>query len=234
VTKAGTNTGPLVAILDDEADILELVAVAVRSHGFRSAAFRRPEDLLAFLETRRPDLIILDLMLPGCDGLDLCTRLKSRKDLAAIPVLMLTARAGEADRVLGLELGADDYITKPFSPRELVARLKAVLRRVNRAATAAPPPTPSLLVIDERRHEVLLRGEALDLTPTEFRIISLLASHPGWVFSRNQILDHLWGHEKAVLDRTVDVHVLNLRRKLPNGDAIISNVRGAGYKLVLK
>jgi len=231
VTTSATGAGPLVAILDDEEDIRELVAVALRSHGFRTVAFGRPQEFLSFMETHRPDLIILDLMLPGADGFEVCRSIKSRPDQARIPLIMLTARVEESDRVCGLELGADDYVPKPFSPRELAARVKAVLRR-SLPLPEGPAATAGRLDIDLRRHEMRIGGMPLELTMTEFKILALLASRPGWVFSREAILDHLWGSSKAVIPRTVDVHIRNLRAKMGVASAWIRPVRGIGYRIL--
>ncbi len=221
---------PMIAALDDEADILELLRVNLQKAGFRFEGFQDPEALYRFLQKDRPDLILLDLMLPDIDGLDVCRYLRKTEDLASIPVIMLTARADESDKVLGLGLGADDYVTKPFSVKELVARIQAVLRR-NEAREAPRKIVLGPLALDLEKHEVTVDGRAIDLTATEFRILQLLASRRGRVFTRDQILDNLWGHEKAVVDRTVDVHIRNLREKLGPAAGLIKNVRGVGYKV---
>jgi two-component system phosphate regulon response regulator PhoB/two-component system alkaline phosphatase synthesis response regulator PhoP len=169
-------------------------------------------------------------MLPDTDGLEVCRRIRKSERLADIPVIMLTARGDEADKVVGLELGADDYVTKPFSVKELVARIHAVLRRPGGAETG-PRIVVGPLVIDLEKFEVTAGGERIELTATEFKILQLLASRKGRVFNRDQILDHLWGNEKAVIDRTVDVHIRNLREKLGEAAALIKNIRGVGYKL---
>ncbi|MGZ5514333.1 MAG: winged helix-turn-helix domain-containing protein, partial [Candidatus Aminicenantales bacterium] len=175
-------------------------------------------------------LILLDLMLPGTDGLEVCRHIRRSPDLAAVPVIMLTARGDESDKVVGLELGADDYVTKPFSVKELIARVHAVLRRPA-AGAAGPRIAVGTLVIDLDKHEVTVSGTRIELTATEFKILTLLVSRKGRVFSRDQILDHLWGSEKAVIDRTVDVHIRNLREKLGSAASLIKNIRGTGYKL---
>ncbi len=169
-------------------------------------------------------------MLPDSDGIEICKYLKSKEDLKSIPIIMLTARASETDKVLGLELGADDYVTKPFSPRELVARVKAVLRRKTQDS-GKKIKIGDILLIDLNKFEVFAENKKIDLTPTEFRILKILASKKGWVFTRDQILNHLWGEEKAVLDRTIDVHIKNLREKLGKAKKFIKNVRGIGYKV---
>jgi len=222
---------PVIAALDDEADILELLKVSLHKAGYRFEGFQEAEDLFRYLEKESPSLILLDLMLPDTDGLEVCRQIRRSERLAAIPVIMLTARGDEADKVVGLELGADDYVTKPFSVKELVARIHAVLRRPGGAETG-PRIVVGPLVIDLEKFEVAAAGgERVDLTATEFKILQLLASRKGRVFSRDQILDHLWGNEKAVIDRTVDVHIRNLREKLGEAASLIKNIRGVGYKL---
>ncbi len=223
----------LIAIVDDEPDIVELVSLHLQKAGFRVNGFGDGESLFRFLEEKRPDLLILDLMLPGGDGLEICRAMKREEPLSSIPIIMLTARVGEVDRVVGLELGADDYVTKPFSPRELVARVRAVLRRGGPAgrADAERIRVGGLLEIDRGRYGVSVGGEPVDLTVTEFRILEMLASRPGRVLSRREILDRLWGGEKIVVDRTVDVHIRNLRKKLGLAGKFIGNVRGVGYRL---
>jgi two-component system phosphate regulon response regulator PhoB/two-component system alkaline phosphatase synthesis response regulator PhoP len=227
------DTRTLVAIVDDEPDILSLVTLHLEKAGFKVRGFDEPGAFATFIKTRVPDLIILDLMLPVMDGLELCKMIRRDDQLASVPIIMLTARVDEADRVLGLELGADDYVTKPFSPRELVARVKAVLRR-GRPAPAETQKTiiiGGILEIDPNRMSVSVKKKDIELTHTEYRILMLLASRPGWVFTRDRVLDHLWKHEKAVVDRTVDVHVKHLRDKLGPAGAMVKSVRGAGYKI---
>lgn len=221
----------LVAIVDDEPDILELVALNLTRAGFRTETFTTAQDFYDFLENHLPDLVILDLMLPDVDGLDICRLLKNQPRTAAIPIIMLTARSEETDRVLGLELGADDYVTKPFSARELAARVKSVLRRHEKSATEEKLSLRGIIKIDPQRHEVEVDGKKIDLTTTEFRLLLILAKKPGWVFTRNQILNNLWGEEKAVIDRTVDVHIKHLRSKLGKAGNLIRNIRGIGYKI---
>lgn len=222
----------VIAILDDEEDILELVRTHLTRAGFKVEVFADPEKFLKYLDHNRPDLILLDLMLPGADGLEICRYLKKIPEKASIPIIMLTARSQEADRVTGLELGADDYVTKPFSLRELEARIKAVLRRQEISATTAAKKTLAggKLVIDPEKYEVQISGKPLELSLTEFKILELLTSRPGRVFSRDQILDRLWGQEKVVIPRTVDVHIRHLREKLGELSGLIQSVRGIGYK----
>ena len=222
----------LIAVLDDEPDILELLSVHLKKNRFRVRAFADAESFYESLRSEIPDLIILDLMLPDADGFEVCKYLRKTDKLAAIPVIMLTARVGETDKILGLELGADDYVTKPFSPSELVARVKAVLRRKEpRREEAERIDIEGILSLDLQRHEVSVKGKKVDLTSTEFRILQMLASKKGWVFSREKILDYLWGSEKTVVDRTVDVHIKHLREKLGPAAGLIKNLRGVGYKL---
>jgi two-component system phosphate regulon response regulator PhoB/two-component system alkaline phosphatase synthesis response regulator PhoP len=168
-------------------------------------------------------------MLPDLDGFDICRMMKSNHTYESIPIIMLTAKGQEADKVTGLELGADDYLTKPFSPRELIARVKAVLRRSS--ASKVAQLTIGDITIDPERFEVMVSEKPVTLTPVEFKILHLLAQNPGKVFSRERILDHLWGNEKAVIDRTVDVHIKNLRDKLGTAGDLVKNIRGVGYKV---
>ena len=221
----------LIAIVDDEPDILQLVELHLTRAGFRVRGFERGEELNRFLARETPDLVVLDLMLPDADGLDICKDLKAAPRTARVPVVMLTARGDEFDKVLGLELGADDYVTKPFSPKEFVARIKAVLRRNETKESSRLIELPDQVVIDLDKFEVTVAGRKADLTTTEFKLLHILAERRGWVFSRDDILSRLWGNEKAVIDRTIDVHVTNLRRKLKKAGRLIKNVRGIGYKL---
>ena len=220
-----------IAVVDDEPDIVRLVSLHLEKAGYKVEGFMDGESFLKSIAKKRPNLAILDLMLPDADGLDLCKHLKKESTTSSIPIIMLTAKGEEIDRILGLELGADDYVIKPFSVKELVARVKAVLRRSVKDHQAETISVGGQVFIDAAKYEVRLSGEVLDLTSTEFRIFKLLASKKGWVFSRDQILDHLWGHDKAVLDRTVDVHIKHLRSKLKGEARLIKNIRGVGYKL---
>ncbi len=228
--RPGDAVAPVIAALDDEADILELLRVSLQKAGYSFEGFLEPEGLFRYLARERPGLILLDLMLPGTDGLEICRQIRRSPDLASIPIIMLTARGDEADKVVGLELGADDYVTKPFSVKELVARIHAVLRRPAGEESGARIVIGPL-VIDLEKFTVTVGGEKIDLTATEFKILQILASRPGRVFSRDQVLDHLWGSEKAVIDRTVDVHIRNVREKLGPAASLIKNIRGVGYKL---
>ncbi|MCD6233597.1 MAG: two-component system response regulator [Candidatus Neomarinimicrobiota bacterium] len=220
-----------IAIIDDEPDILELVSLHLKRSGFKVETFSDGKSYYEYLKNNTPDLTILDLMLPDMDGLDICRDIRRDPRHNNMPVVMLTARGDETDTVLGLELGADDYVTKPFSPKELVARVKAVLRR-----GISPQDTPLLNInhevfIDTEKYQVTYKDKPVPLTPTEFRILTILCERKGMVFSRDQILDRLWGNEKAVLDRTIDVHIKHIREKLGTAGKYIRNLRGIGYKI---
>jgi DNA-binding response OmpR family regulator len=221
----------LIAVVDDEPDILELVSVNLKKANYRVKEFPDSESFFRSLHIETPDLIILDLMLPDMDGFEVCKSLKSQNKFASIPIIMLTARAEETEKVLGLELGADDYVTKPFSPRELTARVKAVLRRNAPNEETRKIHVGDILVLDPGKYEVEVEGKRIELTSTEFKILQLFSTKKGWVFSRDKILQHLWGDDKMVLDRTIDVHIKHLREKLGKAAAFIKNVRGVGYKL---
>jgi len=221
----------LIAILDDEPDILDLVSLHLKKAGFRIEGFLDAESFFQFMDSKIPDLIILDLMLPDADGFEICKYLKKKDEFTSIPIVMLTAKGEEMDKVLGLELGADDYVTKPFSTKELVARVRAVLRRQPQRDTAQKIEIGGELNILPDKFEVYVKEQKIELTSTEFKILLLLASKKGWVFTRDQILDYLWGKEKAVVDRTVDVHIKHLREKLGKAARFIKNIRGVGYKL---
>ena len=225
-------------IVEDEPDISELMSVNLENAGLSAVSFPDIAGFRSALSEKKPSLVILDIMLPDGDGMELCKELKKEHSTANMPVIMVTARGDEIDRVLGLELGADDYITKPFSPRELVARVKNILKRAAYDVAATGEENISIgpgdsLYIDIRRHQVMADGEYIDLTATEFNILVLLSRRKGWVFTREQILDHLWGDDKAVTDRTIDVHVNHLREKLGAHGGLLKNIRGVGYKLDL-
>ena len=220
----------VIAVVEDEPDILELVCLHLEKVGFECLKFSCAGELLRYLEGHTPDLVILDLMLPDMDGLDVCRLMREDRRLKGIPIIMLTARDTEADRVLGLELGADDYVTKPFSPRELVARVKAVLRRVCERGEGARIKVGEL-EIDEEGFEVYVAGRRVELTAAEFRLLAALARRPGKVLSRGAIIREIWGDDKAVTERSVDVHVKKLRDKLGRCGFYIKTVRGVGYRL---
>ncbi|VBB45365.1 DNA-binding response regulator in two-component regulatory system with PhoR (or CreC) [uncultured Desulfatiglans sp.] len=220
-----------ILVVDDEADILELVRFNLSRESFQITCAETGEDALKLVKANPPDLLLLDLMLPGIDGLEVARLIKYDPKIRHIPIIMLTAKGEETDVVTGLELGADDYVTKPFSPRVLTARVKAVLRR-----KTPPEPDPEGvlrihdLVIHPGRHEVLLNGEPLQLTFSEFEILNYLARRPGWVFTRAQIVDAVRGDDYPVTDRSVDVQIVGLRKKLGGAGHYIETVRGVGYR----
>jgi two-component system phosphate regulon response regulator PhoB len=220
-----------ILIVEDEKEIQELVEYNLAKEGYRAWSVATGEEALKAVRGEPPDLVVLDLMLPGVDGLEVCRRLKADPACPQVPIVMLTAKGEEADIVTGLELGADDYITKPFSPRVLVARIRAVLRRAAAApADEAQPVKIRDLFIHPGRHEVLVAGEPVVLTPTEFRVLHFLAGRPGWVFTRYQIADAVHGGDAIVTDRSVDVQIVNLRKKLGAAGRSIETVRGVGYR----
>jgi DNA-binding response OmpR family regulator len=224
------NRGTIL-VIDDEADLIELVRYNAEREGFDVIAATDGREGLAIARKHRPDLIVLDVMMPGMDGLEVCRELRRDADTERTPVIMLTARAAESDRVVGLELGADDYLTKPFSPRELVARVKAILRRTRNEGSERQALRRGGLFVDPARHEVSWEGKPVALTATEFRIIHLLATRAGRVLSRDEIIDAALGREAAVFDRTIDVHITAIRKKLGGGGEQIETIRGFGYKL---
>jgi two-component system phosphate regulon response regulator PhoB len=227
----GAGVRKKILIIDDEPDIVEFVDYNLRREQFET---RSAADGMAALRCARemqPDLILLDLMLPGVDGLEVCRQLKSSPETEHIPIIMLTAKGEEADIVTGLEIGADDYVPKPFSMRLLLARVRAVLRRTAPARGAEPRVVRAGdLVIDDDRHEVSLGGRALELTLTEYKLLRFLARHPGRVFTRTQILKNIQDEHVIVIDRAIDVHVAALRRKLGDSADLIQTVRGVGYR----
>lgn len=223
----------LIAIVDDEKDIVDLVKHHLKREGYKTKEFYNSRDFLLYIESITPDLIILDIMLPVLDGIEVCKLLKGKKSTSSIPIIMLTAKGTEADIVVGLEIGADDYIIKPFSPRELVARIKTVLRRSNKKETEKELVTLGDLSINTHRYEVYLNSKKIDLTTTEFKILESLVNGNGRVFTRDQLLKQkrLWGDDKLIYDRTIDVHIKNLRDKLGSSGKMIKTVRSIGYKL---
>ena len=223
-------TDATILLVEDEAHIASLVELYLQNDGYTVEHVTDGVTALAAADRLKPSLVILDVMLPGMDGLEVCRRLRAS---SKIPIIMLTARDGEVDRVLGLELGADDYVTKPFSPRELVARVKAVLRR----AEPDEPPTEedeklSLgpIRIDAARREVLVDEQPVELTAREFDLLAFLVRNRGIVFSRDRLLERVWGYERPVDTRTVDSHVKSVRQKLGEGGSVIKTLRGVGYK----
>jgi two-component system, OmpR family, alkaline phosphatase synthesis response regulator PhoP len=221
-----------ILVVDDEEDILELVRYNLAKEGYRVSCVTSGEQALKEAKEGAPDLILLDLMLPGLDGLDVCKRLKSDPVTSVIPIIMLTAKGEDADIVTGLELGAEDYVTKPFSPRVLLARLKACFRRKRqeeRDETAVLRLGD--LTINPSRHEVLVKDKPAALTATEFRILYFLARRLGWVFSRDQIIKAVKGDDYPVTERSVDVQIAGLRKKLGSSGDSVETVRGVGYRL---
>jgi two-component system response regulator BaeR len=217
-----------VMIVEDEPKLASLLADYLHASGYRTMHVADGRDAIPAIRRSVPDLVLLDLMLPGRDGLDVCRELRT---FSHVPVIMMTAKVEEIDRLLGLEIGADDYICKPFSPREVVARVHAMLRRAGYAKDAAL--APSGLVIDEQNHETQLNGQALDLTPVEFRLLSTLYQNKGRVFSRDQLMSKAYSDYRVVTDRTVDTHIKNLRRKLDQASPereLIHSIYGLGYK----
>jgi DNA-binding response OmpR family regulator len=236
---AGGASGRTVLVVDDERKLVDVLRAYLERDGFRVVSAADGREALARFRQVRPDLVVLDLMLPEIDGLEVCRRLRAE---SRVPIIMLTARAEEADELVGLELGADDYVTKPFSPRALLARIRAVLRRGGRAGPgdADDPDEAPLLVgplrVDPSRHEATWTGAPLSLTATEFRLLEVLARRPGRVFARAELLERLQGVAFAAYERTVDAHVKNLRKKLAGAGgeaaaAAVATVPGVGYKL---
>ncbi|OGV61265.1 MAG: DNA-binding response regulator [Lentisphaerae bacterium RIFOXYC12_FULL_60_16] len=220
-----------ILVVEDEEDILDIIRITLTREGYRVTGVTSGEEALRSVLSRAPDLVLLDLMLPGISGLEVCRRIKGDPRTASIPVIMVTARGEETDIVTGLELGADDYIPKPFSNRVLVARIHAVIRR--KKETAVDPNTPIRihdLTIHPGRHEVICRQERIELTATEFRLLGVLARRPGWVMTRDQIVNAVKGEDYPVTERSVDVQIVGLRRKLGKRGAYIETVRGVGYR----
>jgi two-component system phosphate regulon response regulator PhoB len=223
--------GEHILVVDDEEDLAELVDYNLSKEGYKVSCVGTGEAALQSARIAIPDLIILDLLLPQVDGLDVCKQIKSDVRTKHIPIVMLTAKSEEADMVTGLELGADDYITKPFSPRVLLARIRAALRRKQQPVENETGTIRAKeIVIHPGRHEVLVNGEALELTFTEFRLLHFLARKPGWAFTRVQIVDAVKGEDYPVTERSVDVQVVGLRKKLGEYGHYIETVRGVGYR----
>ncbi len=221
-----------ILVIEDESDILEVMQHNLEREGHKVITCRNGELGLSRIRTDNPDLVVLDLMLPGMDGLEVCRQVKSDPVTCPIPIIMVTAKGEESDVVLGLGIGADDYITKPFSPRELIARVKVVLRRgpLKEQSGAGERVVRGALAVDLGRHEARVDGEVLNLTPTEMRLLHFLASHPGRVFPRSHLLSRVIGEDAIVTDRNIDVHVRSLRQKMGEHSALIETVRGVGYR----
>jgi DNA-binding response OmpR family regulator len=223
--------GELILLVDDEANITDLAALYLSKEGFRTQAAADGSAALAAVGEDKPAAMVLDLMLPELDGYEVCRRLRAEGN--PIPIIMLTARDDDVDKIVGLEMGADDYLTKPFNPRELVARIKALLRRSSRAAAAEHNPLHAGdLSIDPAKHEVFAGGKPVSLRTQEFDLLTIFARHKGLVLSREQLLQLAWGYDYFGETRTVDVHVAQLRKKLAGSNAQIETVVGVGYKLV--
>jgi two-component system, OmpR family, alkaline phosphatase synthesis response regulator PhoP len=225
-----------ILVVEDEPDIRKLVQYNLTQERFSVLEAEDGEQALKLLQHERPNLVILDLMLPGLSGIELCKLLKQRNETAKLPILMLTAKAGEADRIVGLEMGADDYLAKPFSPREMVARVRAILRRseAKPATEGLPAYENGSLKIDFSTYEVFVRGKPVKLTLKEFELLRFLVQNPNRVLNRDQLLDRVWGGETFVTPRTVDVHIRRLRKAVEKDDRKpkwILTVRGVGYKL---
>jgi len=221
--------GETILVVDDEKNIVELARLYLEDAGYVVESAYDGAEALAKIKSLRPALVVLDLMLPELDGWEVCRRVRATSD---VPIIMLTARSEDVDKIVGLELGADDYLTKPFNPRELVARVRAVLRRYERAAKPTRAIHIGQVTIDPARREVTVAGKPVKLRAKEFDLLLALAQHRGLVLSRNQLLDLVWGYDFYGGTRTVDVHIAHLREKLAGSDVVIETVRGVGYKLV--
>lgn len=221
-----------IAVIEDEVDILEVIEHNLRREGFRVVTAQDGERGLELVRAEGADLVLLDLMLPGLNGLEVCRRLKADPVTRSTPIVMVTARGEESEIIVGLELGADDYVSKPFGPAQLVARVKAVLRRgpLKAAEAVEERLVVGKVVIDALRHEVLVEGEPVEFTATEFRLLRFLASHPGRVFTRDHLLSRVIGEDAVVTDRNIDVHVRAIRKKLGAQRSLIETVRGVGYR----
>lgn len=219
-----------ILVVDDDKKIVDLVSLYLKKEGFGILAAYDGRDALDLARRQRPDLIILDLLLPELDGMSVCQTLRGE---SKVPIIMLTARSTDEDKLLGLDLGADDYVTKPFNPRELVARVRAVLRRTMPENEPLADIRFGDLTISFARHEVLIQNRIVSLTPTEFRVLEVLAREPGRAFSRSELLDRVFGYDYEGVERTVDVHVMNLRRKIepePGKPTYVGTVAGVGYR----
>lgn len=226
---------PTVIVIEDEKDILDLLTYTLRKEGFVVKACGRGQEGLEMLRRGPADVALIDIMLPDLDGVEICKRMKADKGLRNLPVIFLTAKGEEVDRVLGLEIGADDYVVKPFSPRELVARIKAVLRRRESIEDQQQVIESRELRMDARTQEVYVRGRAVELSTLEFKLLHFLASHPRHIFPREKLLDEVWGPDRFVTPRTVDVHIRRLREKIeaqPENPHYLQTVRGSGYKFI--
>jgi len=229
--------GRRIVIIEDEEDIVELLRYNFRKEGFEVESFSRGKEGLESLQRKPPDVVLLDILLPDQDGIEICRRLRADERLKGVPVIFLTAKGEEVDRVLGLEIGADDYVVKPFSPRELVARVKAVLRRQERGFERREVVEAGDLRVDCRTREVWVHDRPIELSTLEFKLLHFLASNPRHVFSREELLDEVWGRDRFVTPRNVDVHVRRLREKIeafPEKPQYLQTVRGSGYRFALE
>lgn len=220
-----------ILVVDDEPNILELAKLYLEQEGYRVEGASNGRDALSMLDAIKPALVVLDLMLPDIDGFEVCRQIRGKSD---IPILMLTARKEDIDKIVGLELGADDYLTKPFNPRELAARVKAILRRYQAGLRPGKAIEVGDLRIDLSRHEATIGGQLLALRTKEFALLATLAQNPGRVMTREQLLEMVWGFDYYGETRTVDVHINHLRDKIAGSGAVIETVRGIGYKMVYK
>jgi len=226
------TTKPKILVVDDEPDAVELVEFNLKANGYDVVTATDGEEALEKARAIIPDLIVLDLMLPEVDGTEVCKILRRDQRTQAIPIIMLTAKAAEIDRVLGLELGADDYVTKPFSPRELILRVKKLLRNLSGTEEKLDRIEWKELMVDVPRHEVRVKGKAVDLTATEFKLLTTLAQRRGRVQSRDQLLHDVWEYENVIDTRTVDTHMRRLREKLGPAAKYLDTVRGVGYRFI--
>ncbi|HCC43220.1 MAG TPA: DNA-binding response regulator [Gammaproteobacteria bacterium] len=222
-----------IVVIEDEPDIVEVISYNLKREGFNVLAVDRGDESINLIRNQSPSLIILDLMLPGMDGLSVCRQLKSDPMVNDIPVIIISAKGEESDIVVGLEMGADDYLTKPFSPRELLARVKAVLRRGQvKESQSKERIVLQNLTIDVARHEVRVDDEMVSLTATEFKILHQLAAHPGRAFTREQLLNRVLGMGVVVVDRNIDVHIRSVRKKLGDAAQLIQTIRSVGYRIL--
>jgi len=222
-----------IVVIEDEPDIVEVISYNLKNEGYRVLSVDRGDEGINLIRDQSPSLVILDLMLPGMDGLSVCQQLKSDPIVRDIPIIITSAKSEESDIVIGLELGADDYLTKPFSPRELLARVKAVLRRGPvKANESGERIVLQNLIIDVARHEVRVNHVAIDLTATEFKILHQMATQPGRVFTREQLLNRVVGMGVVVIERNIDVHIRSVRKKLGDAAQLIQTIRGVGYRVV--
>lgn len=222
-----------IVVIEDEKDITDLLTYTLRKEGYDVRSSSRGKEGLDIIRRGPADLALIDIMLPDLDGLEVCKRVRADENLKSLPVIFLTAKGEEFDRILGLEIGADDYVVKPFSPRELVARIKAVLRRQEREDEDPQVVETSEMRLDARTQEVTVRGQAVELSTLEFRLLHFLASHPRRIFARESLLNEVWGRDRFVTPRTVDVHIRRLREKIeaqPDRPRFLQTVRGSGYR----